>query len=278
MSSALRAASSSTRRPPRLWPIHATGAAGTIVSSRSSSCVSSFQGGSQSERPWPRRSGASTWYRSARRSSASRRKRRPCAETPCTQTMVAALASPHSCTWSRIRVTLASGARRPLRHPREPAGPRTGACRGGGGRGRPLAARRRLRHAEPLAAGDAPPPRTRRPWPLEPLAGLGELPAGPWLRGNGERCLREPPLDRPEVMESYAAFRGGLPEDVVDRLYGLPQQAELDGVLYVHGSPLSDVESFAPQPQPGEERLLDGVRDRLVVFGHSHQQFRRPGR
>ena len=31
---------------------------------------------------------------------------------------------------------------------------------------------------------------------------------------------------------------------MVDWLYALPPQAELDGVLYVHGSPLSDVESF----------------------------------
>ena len=48
-------------------------------------------------------------------------------------------------------------------------------------------------------------------------------------------------------------------------------------MLYVHGSPLSDVESFAPQPEPDEQRMLAGVRDGLVVFGHSHQQFRRPG-
>jgi predicted phosphodiesterase len=118
---------------------------------------------------------------------------------------------------------------------------------------------------------------TPSPWPLETLDRLEQLPDATWIRGNGERWLREPPLDRPEVMESYAIFSGGLPDDVVDRLYGLPPRAELDGVLYVHGSPLSDVESFAPQPEPGEERLLDGVRDRLVVFGHSHRQFRRPG-
>jgi diadenosine tetraphosphatase ApaH/serine/threonine PP2A family protein phosphatase len=51
----------------------------------------------------------------------------------------------------------------------------------------------------------------------------------------------------------------------------------LDGVLYVHGSPLADDESFAPRPQDGEERLLAGEQDRTIVFGHSHQQFRRPG-
>ncbi len=118
---------------------------------------------------------------------------------------------------------------------------------------------------------------TPSPWPLETLARLRELENATWIRGNGERWLRDPPLDRPEVMSSYELFTGGLPEDVVDWLYNLPPQAELDGVLYVHGSPLSDVESFAPEPQEDEARMLDGVRDRTVVFGHSHQQFRRPG-
>ena len=118
---------------------------------------------------------------------------------------------------------------------------------------------------------------TPSPWPLETLDRLKQLPNATWIRGNGERWLREPPRDRPEVMESYAIFSGHLPEEVVDWLYALPPQAELDGVLYVHGSPLSDVESFAPQPEPDEERLLAGMHDRQVVFGHSHQQFRRPG-
>ncbi len=118
---------------------------------------------------------------------------------------------------------------------------------------------------------------TPSPWPLETLARLKELEPATWIRGNGERWLREPPADRPEVMQSYELFTGGLPEDVVEWLYNLPAQAELDGVLYVHGSPLSDVESFAPDPEEDEERMLAGVRDRLIVFGHSHQQFRRPG-
>lgn len=118
---------------------------------------------------------------------------------------------------------------------------------------------------------------TPSPWPAETLARLRELPNATWIRGNGERWLQEPPLDRPEVMESYDLFHGSLPEADVDSLYGLPPQAEVDGVLYVHGSPLSDVESFAPEPEEDEERLLAGVRDRTIVFGHSHQQFRRPG-
>jgi diadenosine tetraphosphatase ApaH/serine/threonine PP2A family protein phosphatase len=118
---------------------------------------------------------------------------------------------------------------------------------------------------------------TPSPWPLETLARLRELPSATWIRGNGERWLREPPLDRPEVMEAYDVFRGSLPDEEVDWLYALPPQAELDEILYVHGSPLSDVESFAPQQENAEERMLAGVRDRTVVFGHSHQQFRRPG-
>jgi diadenosine tetraphosphatase ApaH/serine/threonine PP2A family protein phosphatase len=118
---------------------------------------------------------------------------------------------------------------------------------------------------------------TPSPWPEETLARLRELPDATWIRGNGERWLREPPLDRPEVVEVYDRFRGQVPDDVVDWLFGLPERVELDGVLYVHGSPLSDVDSFSPEPEQGEARLLDGVRDRTVVFGHSHQQFRRSG-
>ena len=118
---------------------------------------------------------------------------------------------------------------------------------------------------------------TPSPWATATLARLRELPNAVWIRGNGERWLVEPPVDRPEVMEVYDIFRGQLPMVDVEWLYDLRTRAELDGILYVHGSPLSDVDSFAPEQQEGEERLLAGVHDRTVVFGHSHQQFRRPG-
>ncbi len=118
---------------------------------------------------------------------------------------------------------------------------------------------------------------TPSPWPQETLARLRELPNATWIRGNGERWLREPPTDRPEVMAARDLFLGVLPDDDVETLYNLPPQAELDGILYVHGSPLSDVESFAAEPEDGEARMLTDVRGRTVVFGHSHQQFRRPG-
>jgi diadenosine tetraphosphatase ApaH/serine/threonine PP2A family protein phosphatase len=113
--------------------------------------------------------------------------------------------------------------------------------------------------------------------PLETLDRLRSLTPATWIRGNTERWLREPPLDRPEISEGIQWETRRLPDDVVEWLYNLPVQAEADGTLYVHGSPLSDVDSFAPEPEHGEERMLAGVRDRTVVFGHSHQQFRRPG-
>jgi diadenosine tetraphosphatase ApaH/serine/threonine PP2A family protein phosphatase len=113
------------------------------------------------------------------------------------------------------------------------------------------------------------------PWPLETVERLRALPSSTWIRGNGERWLREPPTDRPEVLEALQRGSGLGTEE--GWLYSLQAQYELDGVLYVHGSPLSDVESFAPEPAEGEERMLLDVRGRTVVFGHSHQQFRRPG-
>jgi predicted phosphodiesterase len=114
------------------------------------------------------------------------------------------------------------------------------------------------------------------PWPLGTLERLRALPDATWIRGNGERWLREPPTERPDVMEALAAAESGLGTEE-GWLYSLQTGCELDGFLYVHGSPVSDVESFAPEPEEGEERMLLDVRDRTVVFGHSHQQFRRPG-
>jgi diadenosine tetraphosphatase ApaH/serine/threonine PP2A family protein phosphatase len=114
------------------------------------------------------------------------------------------------------------------------------------------------------------------PWPLETIERLRALPNTTWIRGNGERWLREPPLDRPEVMQALREQDSGLGTEE-GWLYSLQSQYELDGVLYVHGSPLSDVDSFPPEADADDERLLNGVRDTTVVFGHSHQQFRRPG-
>jgi predicted phosphodiesterase len=114
------------------------------------------------------------------------------------------------------------------------------------------------------------------PWPLETVERLRALEETTWIRGNGERWLREPPADRPDVAAELAAHDSGLGTNE-GWLYSLQAQVELDGVLYVHGSPLSDVESFPAEPGEDDERMLNGVNDTTVVFGHSHLQFERPG-
>jgi predicted phosphodiesterase len=119
------------------------------------------------------------------------------------------------------------------------------------------------------------------PWPRETLERLEELPLEAWLRGNVDRWLVEPPevpaQARPLAEAAVASAQAELTDDQIARLYALPEQAEVDGVLYCHASPRSDIESFAPQPEEDEERLLAGVRRRTLVFGHSHVQFARPG-
>jgi predicted phosphodiesterase len=119
------------------------------------------------------------------------------------------------------------------------------------------------------------------PWPRETAELVESLPAVLRIRGNVERWLVEEPevpeSAHPVVLPAMAAARDALGPELVDRLYGLPEQGELGGLFVCHGSPLSDIESFAPAPQDEEERLLDGQRERTIVFGHSHQQFRRPG-
>ena len=119
------------------------------------------------------------------------------------------------------------------------------------------------------------------PWPRETAELVETLPAVVRIRGNGERWLREEPevpdSARPFITSALAAAREALGPELVERLYGLPERGELDGILVCHGSPLSDVDSFAPEPQAGEERLLVGEAQRTILFGHSHQQFARPG-
>ncbi len=119
------------------------------------------------------------------------------------------------------------------------------------------------------------------PWPRETAELLEGLPAIARIRGNVERWLCEQP-EAPKSAQQFltaalTAARESLGPALVERLYGLPKEAELDGILVCHGSPRSDIESFAPEAQRGEERMLAGVAQRTILFGHSHKQFRRPG-
>lgn len=141
-----------------------------------------------------------------------------------------------------------------------------------------------LREAEELGAtsyllgGDYA---TFGPWPRETVERLDGVPAVVRIRGNVDRWLREEPevpdSARPMVTTALDVARELLGPDLVDRLYKLPARAEVEGIAVCHGSPLSDIESFAPDPQPDEERMLAGEAGRTILFGHSHQQFARPG-
>jgi len=120
------------------------------------------------------------------------------------------------------------------------------------------------------------------PWPAETLARLSELENAIWLRGNGERWLVDPPLDLPAeqsqfIFAALASAIAQLPVGDVDSLVGLPTLEDREDAFYCHGSPLADVESFPAEPDEGDLRLLAGVKERQVVFGHSHLQFRRRG-
>jgi predicted phosphodiesterase len=119
------------------------------------------------------------------------------------------------------------------------------------------------------------------PWPRETAERLEGLPAIARIRGNADRWLREEPeapADAKQLIDAaLTAARESLGSALVARLHDLPERAELDGVLVCHGSPLSDIDSFAPEAQAGEERMLAGEANRTILFGHSHQQFQRPG-
>ena len=113
-------------------------------------------------------------------------------------------------------------------------------------------------------------------WPEETVARLRELDAR-WIRGNAERWSGSP-AEAPEdelVQRAVTLARGRLGPAVVEDLRRLPESAVQAGVRFVHGSPVSDVRSFLPEPAEDEGELLDGVREPRLVFGHTHLQFTR---
>jgi diadenosine tetraphosphatase ApaH/serine/threonine PP2A family protein phosphatase len=116
------------------------------------------------------------------------------------------------------------------------------------------------------------------PFKRETLAALHELDEPTvFIRGNGERWLREPPIERPEILDHVKGEAHAFTDQEIEWLYRLPERAEIDGVVYVHGCWWSDVDSFAAEPQEADELRVGPLTDRTLVFGHSHVQFRRRG-
>jgi predicted phosphodiesterase len=116
------------------------------------------------------------------------------------------------------------------------------------------------------------------PWPAETVERLRSLGAD-WIRGNGERWIANPG-DAPGddvVQGAIRASRLELGDRTIDELARLPESLTLGDTQFVHGSPVSDVRTFFPQPAPDEAELLAGVTADRLVFGHSHLQFHRHG-
>lgn len=116
------------------------------------------------------------------------------------------------------------------------------------------------------------------PAPEATLERLQGLEGARWLRGNGERWAATPDEapDDPAVQGAIAALREALGTAAVDALGALPESVALgDSTRCWHGSPVSDVRSFLPEPADDEPELLAGVAETRLVFGHTHLQFTR---
>ena len=113
-------------------------------------------------------------------------------------------------------------------------------------------------------------------WPLEVLERLDTLAGATWIRGNWDRWqggdLAEFP-DKPDLLAGLAAVRGALGPEWVRRLSALPALHRAGDVLFCHGSPASDMDSFLPDADPRDDDRLSGVGARCVVFGHTHLPF-----
>ncbi len=115
------------------------------------------------------------------------------------------------------------------------------------------------------------------PCPAETVAVLRHLPNAVWIRGNVDRWCAFPDQADPDglLQRAIADCREALGEDTVAELGALEEQVVLDGTRYCHASPVSDLESFMPDPGERDAELLGSARERRVVFGHTHLQFAR---
>jgi diadenosine tetraphosphatase ApaH/serine/threonine PP2A family protein phosphatase len=114
------------------------------------------------------------------------------------------------------------------------------------------------------------------PRPAETVERLRTLDAR-WIRGNGERWTAHPHEAPDHVQDAIEECRTLLEDRTVADLAALPEWLADDGVRFCHGSPMSDVASFMPEPGPDDERFLAGAREPLIVFGHTHLPFERQG-
>jgi predicted phosphodiesterase len=104
-----------------------------------------------------------------------------------------------------------------------------------------------------------------------PLATLARMRAvgGRFVMGNADRQMVED-------FDAGAQSSWGRAIDRADRdfLAGFEKTVSVDGVLFCHGSPRDDNERITrATPTERLAPMLEGVTERVVVCGHTHQQF-----
>jgi predicted phosphodiesterase len=106
------------------------------------------------------------------------------------------------------------------------------------------------------------------PQPVETLARMRER-GGRFVSGNADR----------QMVEDFDADAESVWARAIDRadrdfLASFEATVSLDGTLFCHGSPRSDEERITrATPTERLAPMLAGVEERLVVCGHTHQQF-----
>jgi predicted phosphodiesterase len=113
-------------------------------------------------------------------------------------------------------------------------------------------------------------------FPQETVARLRDLDAL-WIRGNTDRWLEdESDLPASELITRSLTYCREELGQLAHELAGLAATATLDGALICHASPRSDMKSFMPAASEQDAALLSDDDPDVIVFGHTHLQFRRP--
>jgi predicted phosphodiesterase len=118
------------------------------------------------------------------------------------------------------------------------------------------------------------------PMPSECLERLRALGAT-FIRGNTDRAVAGGVGDDDPWIERIRWVREQLTDEQLAFLRGWPHPRTLEveglgAVLFCHGSPRSDEEILTAMTPPKRlDPMLDGVREEIIVCGHTHIQFDR---
>jgi diadenosine tetraphosphatase ApaH/serine/threonine PP2A family protein phosphatase len=113
-------------------------------------------------------------------------------------------------------------------------------------------------------------------FPREVVERLRELDAS-WIRGNTDRWLDDPAdMPQSELNDRALAFCRDRLGELAHELAALAPTASLDEMLVCHASPRSDMRSFTASESEADAALLAADDPDVIVFGHTHLQFRRP--